>query len=138
MRTSVFKSFLFLNMDDNYFGNVPEKPTLPYYIGIAVLLVAAFLSVNTDLALFSERKDVEIQDWYFWLIFSIDLAIFACVISMLFQRKIGVIAMPVLVVLHFMLHRFYLSTFLYFDVQLLFVYFALGLFMVIPRWKFFR
>lgn len=133
-----FKSFLLLYpMQENYFGKTERKSTF-LYIAIGLMLLCAGLSINTDLAEFAQHKTLNIPQWFFWIIFAIDALLVAAIIGILFYRKIAVIAVPVLVMAHFILHNYYLSTTLYSDLNFLFVYFAAGLLAVIPRWNYFR
>lgn len=124
-------------MQDNYFGKTKKRSTF-LYIAAALMLICAALSINTDLAEFSQHKSINIPQWFFVVIFSVDVALIAAIAGFLFFRKIAVFAVPVLILTHFLLHNFYLSTTLYSDVNLLFVYFAAGLLAVIPRWQYFR
>lgn len=124
-------------MEQPYFTGTEKKSTF-FYIALVLMLLGAALSINTDLAEFSQHADLSIPKWFFWLIFSIDVLMLACIISIYFYRKIGVIALPLLIMMHFLLHNFYLSTMLYSDLNFLFLYFAAGLLVVIPRWSFFK
>ena len=121
---------------DNYFGNVTKK-TKGFYLAIAIIGIAFLMSVNTDLQFLSQSSEMQIPSEFLWIIFTVDiLAILMLVLTAMF-KKTGVILFPFLVLLHFLLHSFYLSTFLYFDLAALFAFFAAGLFVIVPRWKFF-
>ena len=102
------------------------------------MLASCLLSVNTDLAEHAQHKILNIPQWFFTLIFSIDVLMIAAIIAIYFYRKIGVYLLPVLILVHFMLHNYYLSTMLYSDLNALFMYFSAGLFAVIPRWPYFK
>ena len=86
----------------------------------------------------AQRNENGIPGWYFYLIFSVDVLMIISQILIFFYRKVGIYLFPVAVFTHFLLHNFYLSSFLYFDLMLLFFYFAIILFMTIPRWKYFK
>lgn len=124
-------------MKENYFGKT-EKKSKFLYIAVGLMLIFAGLSINTDLAEFAQHREIRIPQWFFWIVFAVDFAIVASVLCILLYRKIAVIAIPVLVMLHFLLHHFYLSTMLYSDLNMLFVYFAAGLLAVVPRWQYFK
>ena len=109
-----------------------------FYIALILLLGAFFLSVNTDLAQFSEHKDTGVPQDFFWIIFSVDFLVVFSVVLIYFYKKAGAILFPVFVMTHFLLYNFYLSTRLLADLNVLFVYFAAGLLVIIPRWKVFR
>lgn len=124
-------------MTENYFGKTEKKSTF-LYIAVGLMLLCAALSINTDLAEFAQHREIQIPRWFFWMIFAVDTAIVGSILCILLYRKIAVVAIPILVLVHFLLHHFYLSTMLYSDLNLLFVYFAAGLLAVIPRWQYFK
>ena len=124
-------------MNEDYFGKTEKKSTF-LYIAVAVMLQCAGLSINTDLAEFSQPAEINIPKWFFVVIFSVDALIIAAILLVLTYRKAAVIAIPVLVLLHFILHQYYLSTMLYSDLNLLFFYVLAGLLAVIPRWQYFK
>ncbi len=124
-------------MEENYFGDTSKK-SIWFYFALALILICAWLSINTDLLEFSQKKDVRIPDTFFYLIFFVDFVIVSSVVLIYFYKKLGAYLLPFFVVSHFLLHHFYLSTFLYSDLNLLFVYFAAGLLVIIPRWKYFK
>lgn len=124
-------------MAEQYFGKTEKKSTF-LYVAVALMLICAFLSVNTDLAEYAQHKILAIPQWFFGIIFTLDLLLLAAVAGILFFRKIAVISIPVLVMIHFLLHNFYLSTLLYSDLNILFMYLSAGLLAVIPRWQYFR
>ncbi len=109
-----------------------------FYIALILLLPVFFLSVNTDLLHYSQRKDTGVPDFFFWIIFSVDLLIVVSIVLIYFYRKLGAILFPLMVITHFTMHNFYLSTMLLSDLNLLFVYFAAGLLVIIPRWSVFK
>ncbi len=124
-------------MSENYFGKVEPK-TKGFYIALSLVALAFLFSINTDLQFLSQSDEVHIPVAFLWIIFVIDILVLLMIALMMMFRKAGVILYPFLVLLHFLLHNFYLSTFLYFDLNALFFYFVVGLFVVIPRWKYFK
>lgn len=124
-------------MEENYFGNTSKKTPF-FYFAVVILILCAGLSINTDLAEFSQHKDLNIPQWFFYAIFFLDFLILSSIALIYFYRKIGVYVMPLAIVIHFLMHNFYLSTMLYSDLNLLFFYFCVGLLVVIPRWKFYK
>lgn len=124
-------------MEENYFGESSKK-TKGFIIALIIMLLSIGLSVNTDLAQFSEHEQVNIPLWFFYIIFGLDLLMIACVGLIYYYRKIGVFLFPVIVFGHLLMNSFYLSTVRYSDFNLLFVYFMAILFVTIPRWKYFK
>lgn len=114
------------------------KRTRSFYIALIIMLLPFILSVNTDLAHFAEHHDTGVPAGFFWIIFIVDFLILLCMVLIYFYKKAGVVLLPFAVLLHFLLHNFYLSTTLYADMFLLFVYCGAGLAVIIPRWKAFR
>lgn len=124
-------------MEEDYFKNEPRQDT-PFYVMLGALLVITILSVGIDVTQYSQHSDLQIPSWYFYIIFGIDLLIILGLYGILKFRKWGVYLYPAAVLFHFMAHEYYLSTFLYSDVTNLFVYVSLGLFVFIPKWKYFN
>lgn len=124
-------------MENNTTENVISKSKY-FYIALVLLVLSLVLSFNTDLAQFTlhEKNGIPVQ--FFWIIFSVDALILFSLLLIYFYKKVGAILFPILVFLHFMLHNFYLSTSLMADLNVLFVYFAAGLLVIVPRWKDFR
>ncbi|MDY3548461.1 hypothetical protein PG291_07595 [Riemerella anatipestifer] len=123
--------------DKHYFADEPKK-TNSFYIAIGILAVFTLMGLGIDIDEFSQHESINIPTWYFYLIFSVDvLALLGLLLITLF-RKIGIFMFPLAVVVHFILHQFYLSTFLYTDVTNLFLYVGLGLLMIIPKWSYFK
>ncbi len=124
-------------MTDNYFGKVEQK-SKGFYIALAIIALSFLMSMNTDLQFFAQSEEVHIPTGFIWIIFVLDFLILLMLLLIVFFRKVGVIVFPFLVLIHFLLYNFYLSSFLYFDLSTLFCYFMAGLFVVIPRWSFFK
>ena len=124
-------------MEDNYFDKNPKKTTF-FYVAIFFMVALSFLGIGVDLTEYSQKTDINIPSWYFYLIFAVDIIGLLSIVGIYFYRKIGVILFPVAILLHFFLHEFYLSTMLYSDLFTLFSYVALGLLAIIPKWNFFK
>lgn len=122
----------------NQNSEVSTKRTLSFYLAFVIMLIPFILSVNTDLAQFSEHKDTGIPPAFFNIIFSVDALIVLSMVLIYFYKKVGVILFPILVMMHFMLHNFYLSVSLYADLFLLFVFCGAGLAVIVPRWIAFK
>lgn len=121
-----------------------NKPTtfkgrsLAFTAALIFTFIIATFSINIDFAGFSQRAEINIPTWYFYLIFFIDFIMVASLALIYFYRKIGVYAFPLAVFVHFLANNYYLSSFLYFDLFLLFLYFCLILVAVVPRWPFYK
>lgn len=124
-------------MEDNYFDSNPKKTTF-FYVALVFLLLLSFLSIGVDITEYSQKKDINIPEWFFYLIFSVDFIMLVAIFAIYFYKKLGVYVFPIAILVHFFLHEFYLSTMLYSDLFTLFSYFALGLLAIIPKWKFFN
>ena len=124
-------------MENNTTENVIRRSKY-FYIALVLLVLSLVLSFNTDLAQFTLHEKNGIPIEFFWIIFSVDALILFSLLLIYFYKKAGAIFFPVMVFLHFMLHNFYLSTSLLADLNVLFVYFAAGLLVIVPRWKNFR
>ncbi|MBP6577430.1 MAG: hypothetical protein KA796_06305 [Chryseobacterium sp.] len=111
------------------------KNNKDYYLIYGVILMAFLLSVNTDVAEYSLHQKIHIPSGFFYYTFGVDALVIVSWLLILIFRKLGVILFPILVAVHFGLHHYYLSTFLYSDVTTLFLYIGLGLLAVIPRWN---
>lgn len=124
-------------MENNYFGSMPKK-SISLIVGIVLMVLCFILSINTDLAKFTDYKNLNIPLWFFYIIFSIDFFIIISLVLVLFYRKLGVFGLPLFVFLHFILNVYYLNLTLYADLFFLFIFFCAGLFSIIPRWKYFQ
>lgn len=122
---------------DNYFDNEPQK-TLSFYLALGALALFTLMGLGMDGDEFLQHKLLNIPIWYFYIIFTVDFFSLLSIIGIAFFRKLAVYMFPVFVILHFYLHQFYLSTFLYTDVSNIFLFIGVGLLMIIPKWKFFK
>jgi len=123
-----------------------ENTTPETYIGkskgfifaLVFTLITSTFTMNIDVTEFAQRQQIHIPSWYFFVIFAIDILTVSSLALIFFYRKLGAYLFPISIFIHFLLHNFFLSSFLYFDLFSLFLYFALVLIVVIPRWNFFK
>ena len=120
------------------FSNESPKKDLGFILSLAALLLFTLMGIGIDSDEYLQQNDLNIPGFYFVLIFLIDLLMVVSLSLIFFYRKIGVYLFPAAVVLHFFLHNFYLSTFLYTDVTNLFIFISVGLLAFIPKWQFFK
>ena len=120
------------------FSNESPKKDLGFILSLAALLLFTLMGIGIDYDEYLQQNDLNIPGFYFMLIFFIDLLMLLGLVFIFFYRKIGVYLFPTAVVLHFFLHNFYLSTFLYTDVTNLFIFISVGLLAFIPKWQFFK
>ena len=120
------------------FSNESPKKDLGFILSLAALLLFTMMGIGIDYDEYLQQNDLNIPAFYFIIIFLIDLLMVIGLILIFFYRKIGVYLFPAAVVLHFFLHNFYLSTFLYTDVTNLFIFISVGLLAFIPKWQFFK
>ncbi len=120
------------------FKNEDSKKDIGFILSLAALLVFSLMGAGIDTDEFLQRKELNIPDDYFYLIFGVDLLMILGLILIFFYRKVGVFLFPIAVLTHYMLHNYYLSTFLYTDVTNLFLFISVGLVAFIPKWKFFK
>lgn len=121
----------------SYFDEDPKKGW-GFILALASLLLFTFMGIGLDFDEYLQHEILNIPLAYFYFIFSIDFLMIAGIVLMYFYRKIGIILFPVMLVLHFFMHNYYLSTFLYSDVTNLFLFTGFGMLAIIPKWKFFR
>ncbi|PWN63565.1 hypothetical protein C1631_021535 [Chryseobacterium phosphatilyticum] len=121
----------------SYFDEDPKKGW-GFVLAFAALMLFTVMGLGIDVDEYLQHEYLEIPRWYFYVIFSIDFFMMIGLILMFFYRKIGIFMFPVLLVLHFFMHNYYLSTFLYTDVTNLFLFTGFGMLAIIPKWKFFK
>jgi len=121
----------------SYFDEDPKKG-LGFILALAALLLFTIMGVGIDIDEYLQHEFLNIPKWYFYFIFSIDILMVISIALMYFYRKTGIFTFPVLLLLHFFMHNYYLSTFLYTDVTNLFLFTGFGMLAIIPKWKFFR
>lgn len=121
----------------SYFDEDPKKGW-GFVLALLALILFTFMGIGLDFDEYLQHETLHIPFGYFYFIFSIDLLMIAGIILMYFYRKVGIVLFPVMLVLHFFMHNYYLSTFLYSDVTNLFLFTGFGMLAIIPKWKFFR
>ena len=130
--------FIFVLMERNEFANESPKKDLGFILSIIALLLFTIMGIGVDIDQYLQQSDLKIPEWYFYIIFSVDVLIILSLLLIYFYRKIGVILFPLLVGVHFYSHIYYLDTFLYTDVTSLFLFTGIGLLAFIPKWQFFK
>ncbi|KQT17018.1 hypothetical protein ASG31_11690 [Chryseobacterium sp. Leaf404] len=121
----------------SYFDEDPKKGW-GFILAMASLLLFTLMGFGLDFDEYLQHKTLNIPEGYFYLIFSVDVLMITGIVLMYFYRKAGIILFPVMLLLHFFMHNYYLSTFLYSDVTNLFLFTGFGMLAIIPKWKFFR
>ncbi|OCA80024.1 hypothetical protein BBH99_17050 [Chryseobacterium contaminans] len=121
----------------SYFDEDPKKGW-GFVLAFAALMLFTVMGLGIDVDEYLQHEYLEIPRWYFYVIFSIDALMMIGLILMFFYKKVGIIMFPALLVLHFFMHNYYLSTFLYTDVTNLFLFTGFGMLAIIPKWKFFK
>ncbi|WHF51665.1 hypothetical protein QGN23_14765 [Chryseobacterium gotjawalense] len=124
-------------MNNNFEGESPSK-NFGFVLALAALMLFSLMGAGIDLDEFTQHQEINIPLGYFYFIFLIDLLMVVSVVFIFFYKKIAAYVFPAAVVTHFMAHNFFLSTFLYTDVTNMFLYTSLGLFVIIPKWQFFK
>jgi len=121
----------------SYFDKDPKKGW-GFILALASLALFTIMGLGIDYDEYSQHDYLNIPEWYFYIIFTIDILMALTLVLIFFYRKIGVFMFPALLVLHFFMHNYYLSTFLYTDVTNLFLFVGFGMLVIIPKWKFFK
>lgn len=124
-------------MNDNFQDESPKKD-LGFVLALAALLLFSMMGVGIDFDEFFQHKEINIPTGYFYFIFLVDIIMILSVIFIFQYRKLAAYLFPAAVITHFLAHNFFLSTFLYTDVTNMFLYVSLGLFVIIPKWQFFK
>ncbi len=124
-------------MNDNFADETPKKD-LSFVLALCGLLLFTLMGVGIDFDEFSQHREINIPTAYFYFVFLIDALMVASLVFIYFFRKFAVYTFPAFVVIHFLTHNYFLSTFLYTDVTNMFLYVSLGLFVIIPKWQFFK
>ncbi|KNB61576.1 DUF2207 domain-containing protein [Chryseobacterium aquaticum] len=121
----------------SYFDEDPKKG-IGFILALVALLLFTMMGVGLDFDEYLQHESLNIPLGYFYFIFSIDILMIVGIVLIYFYRKIGIVLFPLMLVLHFFMHNYYLSTFLYSDVTNLFLFTGFGMLAIIPKWKFFR
>lgn len=124
-------------MNEEFKDESPKKD-LGFILSLSALLLFTLMGIGIDSDEYLQRAELNIPSDYFFLIFGVDLLMIAGLVLIFFYRKIGVFLFPIAVLTHYLLHNYYLSTFLYTDVTNLFLYVSVGLLAFIPKWQFFK
>lgn len=119
------------------FKDEPKLDT-PFYLVLGVLLLLLINNLNVDYAVVLQKDNLQIPNWYLILLFALDTLAIVSLVGIYFFRKIALYLFSVFVMVHFVIHLNYLSTFLYTDVFILFFFIGIGLFVFIPKWKYFK
>lgn len=120
------------------FANESPKKDLGFILSLAALMLFTLMGVGIDSDEYLQQRELNIPGFYFIIIFIVDLLMVIGLVLIFFYRKIGMYLFPAAVLTHFLLHSFYLTTFLYTDVTNLFIFISVGLLAFIPKWKFFK
>ncbi|MGE8554128.1 MAG: hypothetical protein ACN6OB_09415 [Chryseobacterium jejuense] len=121
----------------SYFDEDPKKGW-GFVLAFAALMLFTVMGLGIDVDEYLQHEYLDIPRWYFYVIFSVDALMMIGLILMFFYKKVGIIMFPALLVMHFFMHNYYLSTFLYTDVTNLFLFTGFGMLAIIPKWKFFK
>ena len=124
-------------MNENFADESPKKD-LPFILSLGSILLFTIMGIGIDFDEFSQHQEINIPSAYFYFIFIIDLLMVLSIIFIFFYRKLAVYLFPVVLITHFLVHNYFLSTFLYTDVTNMFLFCTLGLFVIIPKWQFFK
>ncbi len=120
------------------FKDESPKKDIGFILSLCALLLFSLMGIGIDADEYLQRAELNIPGNYFFLIFGVDLLMITGIALIFFYRKIGVFLFPIAVLAHYLLHNYYLSTFLYTDVTNLFLYVSVGLLAFIPKWQFFK
>jgi hypothetical protein len=124
-------------MNEDFKNESPSKD-FGFVLSLAALMLFSLMGVGIDVDEFSQHQEINIPSAYFYLIFLIDLIMIISLIFIFFYKKIGAYVFPLAVLIHFLAHSFFLTTFLYTDVTNMFLYVGVGLLAIIPKWQFFK
>lgn len=124
-------------MNEDFKNESPSKD-LGFVLSLAALMLFSLMGVGIDVDEFSQHQEINIPSAYFYLIFLVDLIMIISLIFIFFYKKIGAYVFPLAVLIHFLAHSFFLTTFLYTDVTNMFLYVGVGLLAIIPKWQFFK
>lgn len=120
------------------FAHESPKKDLGFILSLCALLLFTLMGIGIDADEFLQKQEINIPEWYFILVFSVDALMIIGLILIFFYRKIGIFLFPVAVLAHYLIHNYFLSTFLYTDVTNMFLFISIGLLAFIPKWQFFK
>ena len=127
-------------MENEYFKEETPEKGMGFICSLIGLLIFTVMGIGIDVDQYlqSTEKDIVIPQWYFFIIFMIDAVILLSIVLIYLYKKTGAIIYPLATIAHFMVHMYFLDTFLYSDVTALFVFTGIALLAIIPKWQFFR
>ena len=120
------------------FAHESPKKDLGFILSLCALLLFTLMGIGIDADEFLQKQEINIPEWYFILVFAVDALMIIGLILIFFYRKIGIFLFPVAVLAHYLIHNYFLSTFLYTDVTNMFLFISIGLLAFIPKWQFFK
>lgn len=124
-------------MNEEFKDESPKKD-LGFILSLCALLLFSLMGIGIDTDEYAQRVELNIPGDYFLLIFGVDFLMILGLVLIFFYKKAGIVLFPVAVLAHYVIHNYYLSTFLYTDVTNMFLYVSVGLLAFIPKWKFFK
>jgi len=120
------------------FAHESPKKDLGFILSLCALLLFTLMGIGIDADEFLQKQEINIPEWYFILVFAVDALMIIGLILIFFYRKIGIFLFPAAVLAHYLIHNYFLSTFLYTDVTNMFLFISIGLLAFIPKWQFFK
>lgn len=106
-----------------------------YFIGLLILIFLLVLqNLNVDYEIFTESTRKEVPIWIFIVLLILDLVTVLSLIGSYLGRKTAVIAFPIAVLIHFIIHVIFFGQFMYMEILQLFLFIGFGLFFIIPDW----
>jgi len=120
------------------FAHESPKKDLGFILSLCALLLFTLMGIGIDADEFLQQQEINIPQWYFILVFSVDALMIIGLVLIFFYRKIGIFLFPAAVLAHYLIHNYFLSTFLYTDVTNMFLFISIGLLAFIPKWQFFK
>lgn len=120
------------------FAHESPKKDLGFILSLCALLLFSLMGIGIDGDEFLQKQEINIPQWYFMMIFCVDALMIIGLVLIFFYRKIGVFLFPAAVLAHYLIHNYFLSTFLYTDVTNMFIFISVGLLAFIPKWQFFK
>lgn len=117
---------------------VQKKSNKGLLIALLVIFGSVLLGLGIDFTEFSQHEDIQIPVWFFYVVFLLNFLAVDALIFIYLRKKVAVYAFPVIILLHFLAHQYYLSTFLYTDILTLFLFVGIGLLFIIPIWDEFK
>lgn len=98
------------------------------------LLFFISLSINIDVVQYLQSKKIGLPTYFSLLPLLFSAGVLGSWLLIFMKKKMGIYLFPIFLLGHFGVYQFYLSTFLYSDVFLLFIYISIGMLVWIPIW----